>query len=318
MDLQRVGLDVALVEIPALALAKWSWSNSLARWPRGENEIAGGLFIGELPDEVKSAVELACSRLGNTEVYNVVPLHYAFWQVVPADASELAWDLRSELRSLMQVARLVRLHSGDLSWAATVRGADGKVVATPARFERHTHSCLANGEEGWLRPQDIADVGALWRSWKDLEATKAMPNRASRALWLFEYVQTVYEIDIRWPLLGTALEALIKIRDDKKDGGSSAVFCDRGAALAKLAGVDWDPIWLLDVYSSRSLLAHGHPLGEGPETLPAAALQDYIRFEDGLRRILRAIVERPEVRTAVSSDDAIRAHFGSRSKRPSP
>jgi hypothetical protein len=313
-DLKRNGMDVALVATPEPVIERWLRDDMCPRWPTGATEIAPGLYIGELPDAISGEVERQCARLGETPVAVAVPFHSAFWEVVPPDASDVDWSPGHGLRHLMQVARLVRPHAGDLSWAATVRWRGDRVMATPARFERHTHICLIREEDAWLRPDDLAEVRTLWSAWTSLRATSGLPTRVARAMWYFEYVQCVLELDVRWPLLGTALEALIKVWNDQ-DGGSTAAFVHRGAALAQLAGVNWTSSWLRDVNEMRSCFAHGQPPGAMGQGRPAVRAE-YAAFEDGLRSILRAAILHEEVRDAVASDDAIRRCLGTRARTP--
>lgn len=73
-----------------------------------------------------------------------------------------------------------------------------------------------------------------------IEAKQANPPsaRLAAALWHFEAVSRNHFIDLRWPLLTTCLESLVKTRDERLSKnryiGSTKVFVDRLLAIGDL------------------------------------------------------------------------------------
>lgn len=303
-DLSVAGLDVALVATPQAVIDRWLAEDEGFQWPQGVHQIGDDLFLGVFPHELQHEVVDHCTNRGDTKIASAIAHHYAFWQTVPADASPVHWGADGRLRQLLQVARLLRSHTGDLVDAAAIRGHAGKVVVTPLHG---TEVHPVEPAEAWLRHTDMPDLQRLWATWTGLNYGELLPTRVKRALWYFEYLQFVQEIDVRWPLLGTALEALVKVWD-AKDGGSTAVFARSGSALAQAAGLAWTESWLRDVYQMRSRFAHGQPpTGASSATLDPAVLREYATFEEGMRQILRALVEDVTVRSVVANDDSVSA-----------
>src|SRR5262249_24076185 len=85
--------------------------------------------------------------------------------------------------------------------------------------------------ENWLIPADLPDLRDLLRA---LHAD-LLPRRLESALWHHEAAARHSFIDLRWPLLTTSLEALVRIKDERlpsgRFAGSTKVFVDRLLAI---------------------------------------------------------------------------------------
>jgi hypothetical protein len=125
-----------------------------------------------------------------------------------------------------------------------------------------------------------------------------------------EYLHGLPDLDIRWPLVVTAVEALVHTDERKKVFGSggmriTAQFVGRLTNLAtKIAGIEWNESYLEEAYEHRSSFAHGGGRGHLTE---AESLRRYRRLESGLRSVLCSAILDANVASIFASDDAIRA-----------
>jgi hypothetical protein len=175
---------------------------------------------------------------------------------------------------------------------------------------RGTVGFVANKAEDWIRDQDILTLRDLLSNF----APNSLSNRVKRAMMYHEYVHGLRDLDVRWPLVVTAVEALVHTDDRKKVFGTGGLrvtdqFVTRLVNLKTfIPDLDWDEVYLEYAYEHRSSFAHG--LGLGP-TIEHESLQLYQRLERNLRIILRAAILRPEIASLFTSDTAIRRGLNS-------
>jgi len=125
-------------------------------------------------------------------------------------------------------------------------------------------------------------------------------------LWHHEAVSRHYFIDLRWPLLTTSLEALVRIRDERlssgRFAGSKKVFVDRLLAIGALdPGLAVPEADLEAICEQRSLLTHGLTFGSLDETRKVL-YQTQERLTRGLIR--KALLE-PAFRVIFASDSTL-------------
>jgi hypothetical protein len=126
------------------------------------------------------------------------------------------------------------------------------------------------------------------------------------ALFHHEAVARHYYIDLRWPLLTTCLEALVRIKDEKQPSGrwagSTKVFVDRLLAIGKLdATLAIGEAELGEMYDRRSLLSHGLAYGD----LDEHDRDLYVSQERLARGILRKVLLEADFRDIFASDENI-------------
>src|SRR5262249_11495683 len=125
------------------------------------------------------------------------------------------------------------------------------------------YAFVMNPEDDWLIPEDLPTLASLLDG---LEAG-ALSRRVESALWYHEAAARHYYVDLRWPLLTTCLETLVKIKDEKPSSGqragSTKVFVDRLLAIAELLdrAESIGEAELVEMYARRSWLAHGLAYG---------------------------------------------------------
>jgi len=112
--------------------------------------------------------------------------------------------------------------------------------------------------ENWLIPDDLPMLHDLL----DALYARLLPRRIESALWHHEVAARQFFVDLRWPLLITSLEALIRIKDERRQtgqfAGSTQVFVDRLLAIGQMdATLSATEAELRQMYTQRSLVAHG-------------------------------------------------------------
>jgi hypothetical protein len=173
------------------------------------------------------------------------------------------------------------------------------------RPELNAHAFVTDPNENWLIPGDLPAIRDLLQA----VAATCPTGRLATAMWHHEAVARHYFMDLRWPLLATCLEAIVRIRDERFSGrfaGSTQVFVDRllaiGAADPQLRVAEAD---LGAFYQQRSLLAHGLTFGG----LGAADKILYRTHERLARGIIRKAILDSVFRATFSSDANLAANL---------
>ncbi|MDQ3604980.1 MAG: hypothetical protein M3418_02140 [Gemmatimonadota bacterium] len=139
-----------------------------------------------------------------------------------------------------------------------------------------------------------------------------LPKRVKSAFFYLEYVAWTYYIDMRWPMLVTAAEALVHVsnemdpRDSRRYAGSTRVFIDRMMGIQDVLGpLGFTEPELRAIYQERSGLAHGQDFsGIGPDER-----RRYRMLEEGMRAIFRSAIEDAPFRALFDTDAALQQAF---------
>jgi len=132
--------------------------------------------------------------------------------------------------------------------------------------------------------------------------SKALPQRASRALWYHEYATRTYYVEVRWPLIATGLESLV--HTDRNNSGLQ--FRRRVSKIAAEIGLTpFGVEQAARAYDLRSGLAHGQQLGgfTGPDR------ELYDLMESVLRRAILKSMEDEEFADTLNDDQKIRERW---------
>jgi hypothetical protein len=272
-------------------------------------EITRTLWIGRIPESTVQRIfqtwrpgaygferpQLVCRQL------------YAYGKEVPPElaAEKERWDESGTLTTLVALSRLVHPTSASLRTAVRVEtDAFGEVTwISQARLEGVQIDAFtaANEWRDWLTLDEIKQLKEI--AWP-LDG-QDLPRRIWSALWFHEYLFRTYEMDLRWPLAATALEALLKTK--RQDTGGQ--FRVRSMALASELGVTgYGKAEAEEAWDKRSGLAHGQDLGK----LSGNDLRLYNMIELLLRTALLRALREQEFRKIFENNSSIERRWGVR------
>lgn len=303
--------DIALVEWPYAAHDHRS--TRPVKYFDKPCQVDDDLWIAHLDDDLTADVLVASEPAGrNYHPYQACTGAYAFIRTNAPQPGPGQGDFDPDLRlrTCIALSRLVHPTSAGLDHAVRL-----KTWARPRdKWEMVPHTEEGVGEaafvvdvnDDWLIPDDVPAIGDLLRA----HPGPATPSRIAAALWYHEVAARTYYADLRWPLLVTALESLVRIKNEKRENGhrvpSSSVFCERLAQIGAM-----DPSLALNkqdlrsIYEQRSDLVHGFALA----TLPETTRDLYRKLDSLVRAILRKVLLDPAFGAIFSSDKDLQHHL---------
>jgi hypothetical protein len=258
--------------------------------------LAPNLWVGQLPRKQSEAIIEACEPRGFQ--YDPTRLYvelYTFIRENPPSNPSCSWDADNILKRCIALSRLIHPTSVCFRHTATVTTDQaGQIVSIAPGIVDGSGSgaAVAQPECDWLTPSDADSLRELLAVYRpDL-----LPKRVETAFWYHEYAAWSYELNVRWVLVVTGLEALVHTPWVP----STAQFTTRIPLLANEVGV---PSVTTDeagqMYNVRSSFAHGENLASLDEEYRGL----YYKMESLLRRTVdRAIFDREFA--AVFSDEA--------------
>jgi len=221
-----------------------------------------------------------------------------------------SWDGDGVLRTCVALSRLVHPTTQAFRFSA-------RVVTLPDGSIEWIHPGIVGGHgsiafvstvenRDWLTNQEFGLVASLIARFD----SKKWPRRLVRSLWYHEYSSLMYELDVRWVVMTTALEALI--HTDRPNSGGQ--FRERVFQLAAMVGVNCSKEEVALAYDQRSQLAHGQHFVDMSGGIPAAAkaelsgevIRSYRRMEEILRACLLKAANEDQFASIFASDDSIR------------
>ena len=174
------------------------------------------------------------------------------------------FDADGALYKCVALSRLVHPTSVGFETAARIRQWPGgtREIIPAGRSTLNASAYVIAPNENWLVPDDLP----LLRDLLDALHSAPLPRRLESALWHHETAARQYFIDLRWTLLTTSLEALVRIKDERlpsrRFAGSTQVFVDRLLAIGNMDGtLAVEEAELREMYAQRSLLTHGLAFG---------------------------------------------------------
>jgi len=278
----------------------------------GPVQIDSDIWIGPLGDLKKSVIEASVPPGENWHVHRTYRCQYALWRTDPPTkpVNGIWWDSDQRLHRCIQQLRLVRPTTLAYQYACRLAfDSSGKRVIRPAGVVgQGALAYLSAGYPDGVQDRDIVQLRKLLHAFKAAE----LPNRVKNALWMHEHVAWTRLMNIRWPLVVTALEALIHTIDRGRSRilGSTEQFCQR---LEKLQDLIKECLWSADdlsaIYDLRSSFAHGR--GGEVDALNGEPLRLYEVAQCGLATILRSCILKQAVADIFRTDSSIRTalHF---------
>lgn len=277
------------------------------RHSREPVKIVGDLWIGPL-DELRLDIARAIDSPGeNHRVPRPPTMRFAIYrQRAPKEPIKgMLWDADRAIAKCIQISRLIRPSSLAYRYACRIDLANGLRTIIPAGVIGHQALawCVDESSDA-IKDSDIALLRPLLAAYERAPLT----NRVRNAIWMHEHLAWTRLMNIRWPLLVTALEALIHTDDRALKRGRLGATDQFTRRLSKLQALLRLTLWtdddLLGIYEHRSAFAHGR--GGTIDALRGDALRLYKLAEDGLRAVLRRAIEHEPTADIFSSDRTIR------------
>ena len=269
--------------------------------------IRGDIWIGPLGD-LRTDIARAIDSPGeNYRVPRPPTMRFALYRRRAPETARngILRDADRALAVCIQLSRLIRPSSIAYRYACRIEFDHGVRRITPAGIIGHQAlGWCANETDDAIKDSDIIALRRLLTAY----AKAKLPNRVKNAMWMHEYLAWTRLMNIRWPLVVTALEALVHTEDRSlRRGrlGSTDQFTRRLSKLQSLMRVSlWTDDDLLGIYEHRSAFAHG--VGGKIDALRGDALRLYNAAERGLRAIIARAIEHPPTADIFASDNAIR------------
>ncbi len=176
-------------------------------------QIADDVQIAPVRPDLVELVSEACDAPGYNKMPAAIDLRifpYSFVRLSPPRDNLFAWDPDERLQMCIALSRLVRPTSMSFGYSARLIGdpssPDFEVIPGPvAGFG--AEAWTADPEHSWLTPADANALRGLVRSFT--ENPLPAGSRLIGALWYYEYAARTRLIDVRFPLIATAVETLI-------------------------------------------------------------------------------------------------------------
>ncbi len=306
-------------EITDLTMVEWPYADHDDKSTRpivyfdDPVQVDGDLWIAMLDDELTKWLLDATEPAGrNYHPYRQYTGGYALIRSdAPAQKPEQGdFDPDMRLRTAIALSRLV--HPTSLCLAHSVRIRTLGKPRNDWQIVPHTEAQIGESafvldvNDNWLIPSDVPALAHLLTA---CNPTK-IPKRVAAALWSNEMAARSYYSDMRWPLLVTGLESLVRIKNEKDQQGgavgSTRAFVGRLGQLGQLDGtLAVSAPDLRAIYEKRSDLVHALALVAMDQ--PTKAL--YRKLDNLLRAILRKAILDPGFAALFASDKGVSTAF---------
>jgi hypothetical protein len=227
---------------------------------------------------------------------------YSFIREIRHQVGPFRWDEDSRLMRCIALSRLVHPTSISFRYAAHVNAGPNshaiEIFQADLRGVSIDTFIAEPIARDWLTEPEAAKLGQLIA----MLDKRRLPERVTRALWYHEYAARTYYLEVRWPVVATALEALI--HTDRRH--TTYQFVARTSALAKHLGVSgFSESLASQAYDHRSQISHGQKLEDLSDELRGV----YGAMETTLRNALLRAIEDENFRETFSTDDSIRQNW---------
>jgi hypothetical protein len=212
------------------------------------------------------------------------------------------WDPDERLQMCIVVSRFIRVTSISFAYAVRVIGdLNGRHTIVPGPVRDFGASAwTSTPERDWLSRGELEELRDLLQAFSDNRFPPG--TRLAQAMWYFEYAARTHLVDMRYPLIATAVETLLS----SNPTSATRHFTKRLPQLAErldlppLASKQASRLWGL-----RSAIVHGAKHGGlGEEDLAL-----YSRMEEIVRETLRQAVRDPSLRAAFEDAESLNAAF---------
>jgi hypothetical protein len=269
---------------------------------RRKFDLSSDLRIDILSRSVSKIVFESCEPPG----YNFNPVRqygqlYSFIRDIPPIGETLHWDPDQRLQYCVALSRIVHPTTVSFEFAARIcenqNGEVQKVVPGPV-YGSGSLAFVIDPKHNFLVEDDVKKLKVILSS---LEKNP-LKDPVAMALWYHEYASRSFEMDIRWPIITTGLEALI--HTDRHQ--STRQFVNRVIKLAERIGsIDISSDEAGEMYDLRSALSHGQGLGN----LAPEKNELYEKMERLLRLVIKMAILDTNLNAFLSDPDRIRAEW---------
>lgn len=270
------------------------------RKPIGKRiDLANDLYIDILPTDFEQKIFKACKPKGYcfdpTLLFSQM---YSFVRKNPPNGDDLKWDEDRRLQLCIALSRLIHPTSISTEYAArmflTSESNIKKIVPGPVSGHS-SKAFVVDTNLDCLTEIDVQNLKQLIEAFEK----KPLEDPLARAMWYHEYAARSYEIDLRWTLVATGIEAIVHTDCYK----STRQFVERIQKLSIAVGagnITKDQAGKM--YEFRSSLAHGQGLGG----ITPEMKELYKKMEDILRLTIKKSILQASFRDLLSDPDKIR------------
>ena len=302
----RPVLDLVLftnVGVVSASIATWKAAPPL----KTEVDLGQGVTLGPVHEGVADYVfDLCYPHALKTKPVRGFRALYAFSRRDDADQSGLTWDREEYITTAMAMSRVAHPTSVGFEYSARLfLGDDETTIAEAVTGPIKHFGSMAfvtdnlNTWRNWLTDADAKLTRALMDAFYASQGSR--PRRITRAIWAHENAQRTFQLDLRWPMIVTGLEALINVDDSR----STQQFRTRTVGLAERFGQSWSDDDARAAYRLRSKLTHGQRVGDTNAEHHAL----YMRMEAVLRSAVREALLDADFAAVFADDDTIRKEW---------
>jgi hypothetical protein len=267
-------------------------------------DLGAGLWAGPLDSNTVDAVFEACSPPGrNFNPTRQFGYHYCFVRDIRSPAnSSLTWDEDQRLQDCIVLSRLVHPTTIATHFSARLfyEGDELRQIV-PGPTQGLGAYAWVNGHDwrNWLTAPEAQEVGQLLTGYN----RDTMPGRLRRAMRHFLYACHTYDLDLRFTLVVTGLEALVNTHKYKPTGR----FKKRLQLIANDIGMTVTEENAEEAYNFRSNLIHGQAL-QGQD-IGEKVQESYGRLETLLRLLVKKSIEDQTFASRFESEATIDAAY---------
>lgn len=267
-------------------------------------DLGADLWAGPLDRPTIDAVFDACRAPGqNFNPARSNFYHYCFVRDMEATpGASLNWDHDRRLQDCLLMARLVHPTTVATCYSARLFYRDHQILQiVPGPTQGLGAYAWVNGNSwrNWLTSSDIEEVRRLLISYD----SEKLRGRLGRAVRHFLYACYTYELDIRFTLVVTGLEALVNARNR----GVTAQFKKRLCMAGQDVGVMITEDAAKEAYEYRSNFVHGQLL-QG-QNISEKVQQSYLPLETLLRLLIKRSIADSHFASRFESESAIEAAY---------
>lgn len=181
---------------------------------QSKTDVGHGVWLGGLDRKVEHNIMTACEPHGFISITHLHHPLYTFYRTVETDKpyDSGGWDPSGFLRRTLLCSHLARSTTAGLDYAARViERKSQKVLPVPVQPGKAWLLPMppleARTFQNWLTVDDATLTAKLVESYVGAN----LPRRVQDALYFFEYSNYIIDTNVRWPVLATASEALVKV-----------------------------------------------------------------------------------------------------------
>lgn len=258
-------------------------------------DICDGLWVGPVDEGTRRGVIEACAPPSDWRKKYCCPEYlYGFVSEISDYDLLSGWDESPALSVAICLSRLAHPTSVSTELSAWHDVAKQAFYRGPTSG-LSSRAFVIRPDEDFLAEEDARLLGQLMSSVRSSHAS----SRVGRALWLHEHACCIHEANLRWGIVASGIESLVK-REEYK---ATKQFVEGLLHLASAVSVDVSESDCRAIYDRRSLIAHGIELWK----MNGEVERLYAKMEDILRLSLKKAILEISFADYLNSDDKMQA-----------